>query len=592
MVESSKWEAAQLRIEGNAFHVLKHKDDLSATWAELVSAFASDVAVTCRMREGSINKTLIRDPNARVGNLEWFLGEILKRACEHAAALTCVIEADHVDSVYRDLYSSVYSHEFFDADRRAIRISIFADELNERAFFIRPGRREHWDLTPVREGSGPSLQDIFVGCVVAIPRCGGIVGRTLLDPRWLVNEPLAIRLSDYDITVRGKRVSVQAFPFRGQDGEAMSCGETTIMSLLCYFSNEYGEYPITMPTEVLRTLSDAPSGRMLPSRGLDYEEVGKALAHAGLFPRSYHSDHMTVGVVPGEDATADSLMRKVAWTYVSSGIPVAVNVQSIVGRGLGVGHSLVLVGLGDESIEHVSLAKNEAAERITTPSGNPIRLIDAADLDVRRRFVVVDDTQVPYACRSWEELSAFRMMVPVELLVPTARGMSLDAMDARDIAGEILRSPKVGLSQGSGGLLDGSDLVLTQRMVSVRSYLRQRVSTCDERIAYVWEGSSFPRWAWLFECVSLSQWSKPAWERKAVSELLLDATSVTPGDPTSRVVLLRYPGFLHYHAPAGDGIVDTGDVPQEFVSYDCSLRHVGFEADSDAQSIGTEKECS
>lgn len=579
---AEKWAEANARIEGVPFRVIKRCGDSEDLVRERVRGLVSDVGMACRHREGSVNLTLMGDPAEAHGRVERFLKRVILRMCGYSESVTCVIEPDHVDSVHRDLYVNVYAREYFDTGRNTIRLSFFRALLDEDSFFLARGNRERWDLTPSRKESGSSLQDLFMGSVVVIPRCGGTIGRTLLDPRWVSEAPLCVRLTDFAVTIRGKRLYVQAFPYRGQDGEAMSCGETTIMSLLCYYSNEFGEYPITMPRTVLTELERTSAERVTPSQGLSYDSVGRVLSSVGFFPRRYEITGMLREQVPGEFVLPTDRMRQVAWSYVCSGIPVAVNVQP---EGDEVGHSLVLVGMEDDYCCKGKSVELEEAERIEDDNGSHLVLIDEANLDAGRRFCVIDDSQVPYQCRSWSALSSFRWMMPTEMIVPTTKGMALGAMDARDVAGEIFRSPMIGLLTGSKGVLAGKQLVMTQRMVSMRSYLRQRVDTCDPKLAYVWEGSPFPRWAWLFECIESRWWEKAPWERRAVAELLLDATAVTPGDPSSRIALLRYPGFLHYHSPSGEGIVDEANVPYDFVAYDRSLRHVGVEADRARQQL-------
>lgn len=516
------------------------------------------------------------------GEVETFLLKILARIVPRCKALTCVVESNHVDAVYHDLYVQSYATEFFESSRFTVRVSFFNAELDEGSYFLRPGYLEWWEreLLPVRANASgepyPALQEDFIGSVVLIPRESGIVGRTLLDPRWIVEGPCELRLSDFPLTVRGKRLFVQAFPYRHQDEEVLSCAELSVLNMVCYYSNEFNEYSVTMPGQVLSEVARGASVRVVPSNGLRYDDVGRVLRKVGFFPRRYDVRYPTTQ--GNEDEAADDVARnalgRVLRAYVDSGIPIAVNNQrrDIIAPG----HSLIVIGLGPENA--VPPSEDINARTVTSTIDGvekSVRYVDVADLERGRKYVLIDDRQLPYATAAWPHLSEMRELEAVEFMVPLTRTMELDAVDARKRADVILRSPTCGLVPALGGAASEDErFVITQQMVSIRSYLRYRVATCDPSLAFLYEGSSFPTYSWLFEIVPLSEWGKPRQQRVAVGELLLDATA-TSNEPMRTIVLMRFPELLYYRGPDGDVFATRENAyPAEFRVYTRNLRLV------------------
>lgn len=543
---------------------------------DAIRSFSMSVTEEMRKRDGAFSDDRLDIHAGMDGDVEHMLQQILLQVCKRSEAVTVVIEAEHVDAVYKDLHATVYDREFFDVCRRTVRLSIFACEIDEGDFFNRPGRIEDWERVQPRcdqDGNPyPPLQKDYVGSIVVVPRCGGVIGRTLLDPTWIAPSDLCVRLTDFDLTIRGKRLKAKAFPWRAQDGEVLSCAETTILAIACYFSNEYNEYPITMPTAMLDKLEETSAERVTPSQGLDYDAVGRVLTCVGFKPRRYTLEGMRGGTALGESSDELDRLRRVTRIYVDSGIPVAINVQPENDR---IGHSLVAIGLEENHRPDSWDTALANAERIKGFCGT-LHMMDVADLESSRRFCVCDDGQLPYSCARWVAPTKWVDMAPREIVVPTAPQMSLGALDARDMAKAILRSKKAGLLARSDVFAD-KQLVLIQQMVSVKSYLRYRVATCDIELGSIWEVSPFPRYAWLFECVELNEWN---WSRitgkvpKAVVELLLDATSGIRDNPMNNIVLYRYPGHLYYHGPDGADLLFDNGIGYDFPCYDRNLRYV------------------
>ena len=496
------------------------------------------------------------------------LRAVLRRVCQCAEAVTCIIEPEHVDAAYSDLYSHVYVAEHFATPRRCVRVSIFACALDQETFLRRPGLKDS-RLAPARQ-TGECLQESFVGSIVVTPRAGFLAGRTLLNPEWVVDGPARIGLTDIEQTVRGRKLMVPSFPWRQQDGEAMSCAETALLSISCYFSNEYNEYAVMMPSTMLEIIKEQSDVRVIPSQGRDSSSIACVLKHMGLRVRKYSNKSFMGRVVIGEPKYDDEALRRLVRVYVASGLPVAVNVQPEVGN---VGHWVVVYGLAGREADGADWKSfGRYAESVSADSRS-VEFIDACNLERKRQFVVSDDTQIPYRFASWGSLSSFRHMKPAELVVPTARKMELGALNARQLAGEVLRSPELGILSCAAEVPE-ERLVLTQQLVSVRNYLRMRCATCDPEVAQIYEEGVFPRFAWLFELVEAREWGKGPHERQAVAEVLLDATAQSQAFAEDRAALVRYPGFLCYRDVSGAQTLLRSGVARSFASFDGNLRVV------------------
>ena len=81
------------------------------------------------------------------------------------------------------------------------------------------------------------LQKRFIGTVVIRPLREGKVGRSLINPYFVLGEKdTYLRFARYSATIYGMRLYVNAFPFSMQDGETTTCAEITILVLMDYFS--------------------------------------------------------------------------------------------------------------------------------------------------------------------------------------------------------------------------------------------------------------------------------------------------------------------------------------------------------------------
>lgn len=500
-------------------------------------------------------KLQARDPNSALG----FLARIATLVLSRCEDVTLVLERGHIDASYRDTYYEYYSRKYFDTSRFSIRISLFRGRWNEGSFLEADERR---------------LESCHIGSVVVNPLGVGTVGRTLLNPAYLLDRPTSIRLSEFETTVKGKRIRVAAFPYRKQDGEVLRCAEVSLLNLFCYYSNEFPDYQRVLPGDIIDMEAQYSHQRVVPSAGMTFFSFSKIMLSRGFFPRLYSFEGIGASSIAGQDK-ANQMRRLVHW-YVASGIPVAVNVCDR--KRAGRSHSLLCVGHPEfsesEALEYRNLLDGDRLEgkigmnmlcaleheyrlRGDVPgkrkAGSCI-LLDAADFS--REFVVIDDGQQPYSIRDYDSLSAFKGLKCMNVLAPLHRGMTMDALDAYDNALAILGHHSLGVIPWSDGFLGRDErIVMEMKLVSSRAFKRFRVKESPARpggktLQVLYSRMVMPHFMWIFELYRIEDFLQPLKKRKIFAEIALDATSGNSSDPIDKVVCMRYPGKFLYCQPS------------------------------------------
>lgn len=110
-----------------------------------------------------------------------------------------------------------------------------------------------------------------------------------------------------------------------QDGEMMSCAETTVWAILEYFGNKYSDYRPVMPSDILAALKSFAYERQLPSGGLSFEQISIALKNQGFGCKVYEQ--------------SNPMFQELFTCYIESGIPLAVCIQTN-----DFGHAVVCIG--------------------------------------------------------------------------------------------------------------------------------------------------------------------------------------------------------------------------------------------------------
>lgn len=492
------------------------------------------------------------------------LERMLESVERHVPTFTAVVEPRHIDAVYRDAYYSCYSRHLAEVSRFTIRISLLRGAIDYDAF---------------HEASDEELQSRYLGSTTVYPIQGGIVGETILRPELFVDQTVRIRLATFNVHVLGRKLSVSAFPYRMQDSEAMSCAEVTLVNILEYYSRRYREYSSALPSVLTTLEQDEVEQRVLPARGIQYNTLSQVLSRSGFHPLMI-SRYTLEGSKPG-----DYLIRRHLYWYLSSGIPIAVDVAQ--GAFYGEGHSLVAFGLADpdeDVIEGVraymvsgdispflgngatvSEPSDDLRESVLRLDCNGLKLYarDGSsrscrlylESDITRDVIVMDDWGQPYSARPYRSLSAaFPEYTCEHIVAPLHRSMAIDAQEAYNVFGALLET-KTGLFDWADGYLRGDDEGVIARisLVTAANYVAHRSKTHAglPPFGYIYESLSLPHFMWLMELIRAEDYCGEC--SKAFAEIALDATDGSKKTADSKVVIMRYPGnFAWWDLRNGD----------------------------------------
>jgi hypothetical protein len=439
--------------------------------------------------------------------------------------LWAMAEYPYVDWVYRDAYYRYFSSKHENYPRDSIRVSLFDRKIKEEDFQLRYS----------------NITDYYLGFFIIRPTPPNLLGRSMISPKAFGNKNYVCCLTSSDSTVLGIPLTSHSFPSASQDGEAMTCAETCIWSVMSYFGTKYREYSPVRPSQIVDVLSNSSVERSLPSHGLTLKMISMALQKFGLSTRIYDRGSYT-----DKD-------KKFVWLlnhYIESGIPVVAEVGN-----KSVSHAVVLIG-------HTLVVKNNYTPECKTlvrkdKTCPEVSTLDTADIP--REYVVIDDNHAPfrisdfsnsvsyYANPLWEDLTIRRFVVPLHCRV------NLEADAARRLVDAVLADSKIGWP------LEQRNVWIRFFLTSCRSY-KQKIRDMidiDANLSKLLISISLPKFVWIAELTSEELY----FDNKSNGLIILDATG---RERTDSVQLIIYPNRLVSFPPSGISIhsVEFGVFPQ------------------------------
>lgn len=448
---------------------------------------------------------------------------ILSSLLKKFAVLTIAIEKKYVDRVYRDSYYMHFSCKHGKYSRFCKRLFLFLGNV-----FDGETAKKFSEL-PIDQ-----LQKRFMGTIVIRPLKEGKIGRTLINPSYVIDErDVFLRCAKYSATICGKRLQINAFPFSMQDGETTTCAEITILNLMDYFSRKYPEYRSILPSEIAQIAEENGYERNLPTRGLGYSVITKVFSEVGFSPRLYTMNLFS----------DTSQFKRVMHYYIESGLPVAVGVKVDEKTR----HSIVCIGHGKIHYDKIG---NKIYAVYDTVNDNYIWIVDSADLC--SHYVIMDDGRSPYETCEWkyvlqsDKVSTKNMLEdyePDNLMVPLYKRMFLEAQDAYDICTSALASSRVGIQRicPDLGQID-NPVIIRLFMCSSRNFKQRRIEnfgTLNSEVRERYINVLLPRFIWVCEIYD----KKSYCERKVIGEIVIDATA-SPHDGIKSVLLFHYPKYI------------------------------------------------
>ena len=391
--------------------------------------------------------------------------------------LKIIIESDYVDRDYRDSYYSFFSTKLLPYSRNCVRLSFFTSALPET---VCPG-----DMDVIRRE--------YLGFVVLRPlmKC---IGRNVLSPKAKTGNAATSLICRVKVnaTCMGVKVVAEGFPHASQDGETMTCAQTTIWSLLEYFGNRYVDYVPALPSKIKEILAPFSYERQLPSSGLSFQQISVALRELGFGTKVY------MAPIPPNNPTQDelnafneakSLFKEALFCYLESGIPLALCMHNG-----SFGHAVVAIGRIDTPRTDVVIGKSFLSQ------GKKCYLWNLSS----DKLVLNDDNFPCYQVTSYDDPAEYYLrnhsdswagMAITHFIAPLYNKIYMDANVAiqasKYIADSILRIPE--------------DRVLRTFLTSSRTYreyLSANVSlTIRQKEALL--SFTMPKFVWITEITTI-----------------------------------------------------------------------------------------
>lgn len=411
-----------------------------------------------------------------------------------------LLEAPYVDRVYRDAYYSFFASKHGSYERDCMRVHFFKA-----------------NVTPATIHSEEKItNDSYLGYIVVRPIPGRTIGRSLLHPQIFTETGYVCCLCSETVSIMGRSFKVVGFPHSSQDSQIQTCAETTVWSVMEYFSHRYREYSPALPSRIIETLSPNAASRIVPSTGLNVLQKSRSLQGLGFST-----------IIYAKEAYGSEFYRLLHY-YIESGIPLLLTL-----KGKKIAHATIAIGHENKDIKEAVLP----AKLVETIQG--IEVYESAD--IHKRLVSIDDNHPPYRLfdrnrpagyysgSSWQDCEITHFVVPLY------KRIYLEAKQARSLATSVLRLKKLGLENWTE-----RNLLLRFQLTSSRSL--KRFYNIQDSIGNgrIWiTMAHLPRFVWIAELCSLDSYRNS----RAKGIMIIDATGT---EDLESIMLIAYPETIFY----------------------------------------------
>lgn len=407
--------------------------------------------------------------------------------------LQIVIETEYVDRVYRDSYYTYYSTKLEQYNRNCVRLSLFENTMT---------LDDDLDVDFAKK-----LQDSYLGFIILRPIVDASIGRNVISPKANKNfESLAVCETMVKASCMGYKLHVQGFPHSSQDGEMMTCAETTVWAMMEYFGNKYSIYTTTLPSIIAGIKDSLSYERDIPSPGMYYDQISKVLKQHGLSCIVYDNENPR--------------FQELFSCYIESGFPLAV---CLLDNDDTIGHAIVCVGRKIIPRHEIVNVAPTLVNNIELKSWNK----------TIKEFVFNDDNVPSYQIAKFDEPvkhyedDEWNGVKITHFIVPLHKKIYIDAETAIDAANNLLVEV-IGIEPGS---------VVRTFLTSSRSYKdyisknsdflqeeKQKLLTLD-----------MAKFIWVTEYSDVDSFCR----EKANGIILMDATGHIDSKNTASIILYQ-----------------------------------------------------
>lgn len=390
--------------------------------------------------------------------------------------LMFLLEYPYVDKLYRDTFYSYYSSKTIDYSRNCVRVSIFNPSVNDPNLF---------DTEEIKKA--------YLGFIVLRPTPPKVIGRNVINPLAFISHDINICSLKINTTANYHKLLASGFPHSTQDGETITCAETTLWSIVEYFSNKYSNYSPLLPSEIHQILSHFSYVRQIPSSGLAAAQLSFALKKIGFGVKIYARQAFT--------SEFEDILR----IYVESGIPVIGVVQNA-----SIGHALNIVG-------RTSYSKEEYDKIVPIPARPDLNIKNIAKCNTK--LVFVDDNYPPYQTAeitsptSYYSSPIWHSCTITSFIVPLYPKVYMEGGEARKIALDLLTRLNA---------FKNRTVAIKTFLTSSRSYKDYllKLTDIDPTLKNLLLCLSMPKFIWVTEIFDEDQFLN----NKCEGLIILDAT--------------------------------------------------------------------
>jgi hypothetical protein len=488
-------------------------------------------------------KLLQEEFGVNSGDADQLYDHVVKNHIEQLKdTIYLLVESNYIDKVYRDSYYHYYSSKLTYYKKDCIRISLFDGEVVDTDF----GSADRYN----------ELKGKYRGFMVLRPTDPYIIGRSIISPLALKSNDFLCCTTTFNTTTNGQKFSVDGFPHSSQDTETISCAETTLWSLMEYFSNKYSEYIPVLPSKIIQTLNKVSFERLIPSKGLNISQMSYALKEFGFGTKIYGRQQY--------QNEFESLLS----CYIESGIPLIIALDN---RPSGnIGHALIAIGH-----EKISEAKIDVIAPIAPSDKKLINSIASKNLviyeygSIKKNFIFIDDNLPVYQKATLDfpasnYQSEWHNCAITFFIVPLYPKIYLEAFEAKNyILGFLTLGPEP--------LADNSQVLLRFFLASSRSFKNEIAlnPTIQEDFKGILLETSMPKFVWVTE-ISSKDLIK---QKKANGILILDATEANIFN-NKPLIMAAFQGKLINFDPKTGKLENNLLTLQEFSIFEHNLKAV------------------
>jgi hypothetical protein len=439
-----------------------------------------------------------------------------------------LVETNYVDKDYRSTYYSFYAKKGLRYSASCVRLHFFKD-----------GVRLVDDVNLVADKG--KLDDFYVGYMVLRPTPSAPIGRTVLSVHARDGVRGGVIQAEHHVHLLGERLTVSGFPYMQQHSDISVCAHAACWAILRHYTQKHRCYAEFLVTDITKMAAQTDPGGLVPSRGINLEQVARIFSLARLYPDTYMKEELDPGTSPNS-SDGNRFYRHLN-AYVESGMPVFAAMHAKQ-------HAITVMGQGN-------------VERNAFKGNNDPVLFE---WDAIHSLIVVDDNHMPYLSidsldgdpYSVADIDAFVIPLPEKIYYP-AEAVELQILHLLEQG--YVTEPK-GQALSWAYLKQPVVRYFLTTASRIRTFARDNKSAYPRDLFKAIMELTLPQFLWVAQIASHADWTL----RRSNVMFLIDATASALDEDPFFLVHDRDRAFVHDRGDSGQRGWLTFPEPFETVS--------------------------